>query len=87
MKYCCCMGLDTTRLEILRKHGYDLYETGFSGLTNTPDEKIAEFCEKAKELGMTCASHNGMFPNELGLLRGPEAYGEISEYLEKTIEK
>ena len=87
MKYCCCMGLEPRKLEILKKHGYEAFEVGFSGLTNAEDEKIAEMCGKARELGMSCVSHNGMFPGNISLLHGKDGYGEISEYLERTIEK
>ena len=87
MKYCCCIGLDPNKLEILHKHGYECYETGFSGVAGAPDEKIAAMKAKADELGMTCASHNGMFPGDVRLLGGPEEYGRINEYLERAFEK
>ena len=88
MKFACCIGLESlARLEILKKHGYEAYETGFSALTNAPDEKIAALAEKSRELGMPCVSHNGMFPGDIGLLSGREVYSKVDEYLDKTFEK
>lgn len=87
MKYSCCIGLTPDRLETLKKYGYSGYETGFSGLTNAPDERIIAMKEASDALGMPCVSHNGMFPAEIDLLAGPDGYSAISEYLEKTIEK
>ncbi len=88
MKFACCIGLEALdKLQILRNHGYEAYETGFSGLMNAPDEKIAAMAEKSKELGMPCASHNGMFPGSIQLLGGKEVYAEVDEYLDKTFEK
>ena len=88
MKFACCIGLESlARLEILKKHGYEAYETGFSALTNAPDEKIAALAEKSRELGMPCVSHNGMFLGDIGLLSGREVYSKVDEYLDKTFEK
>ncbi len=88
MKYCCCIGLEAlNRLEILHAHGYTCYETGFSALQKAPEEKILALRDKAAELGMTCVSHNGMFPAEVPLLRGPEGYDDVRAYLEETFEK
>ncbi|MBQ8509606.1 MAG: sugar phosphate isomerase/epimerase [Clostridia bacterium] len=85
--YCCCTGLSPERLEILHKHGYTAWETGFSGLTNAPEETILAMRDKAAELGMTCVSHNGMFPGDIKLLTGKDGYGAIEEYLGKTFAK
>ncbi len=88
MKFACCINLGAVdKLEILKKHGYTAYETGFSALTNAEDEKILAFAEKTKELGMPCVSHNGMFPADIKLLAGQSEYGKINEYLDKTFEK
>ena len=88
MIFACCIGLESLdRLAILKKHGYAAYETGFSALTNAPEEKIAALAEKARELGMTCVSHNGMFPSDIPLLGGREIYSRVEDYLERTIEK
>lgn len=88
MKFACCIGLNNVaKLEILKNHGYGAYETGFSALTNAPDEAIAELAGKSAELGMPCVSHNGMFPGDIRLLAGREEYAKIDEYLDKTFEK
>ncbi|MGN1128122.1 MAG: sugar phosphate isomerase/epimerase family protein [Candidatus Flemingiibacterium sp.] len=88
MIFACFIGLESLdRLAILKKHGYAAYETGFSALTNAPEEKIAALAEKARELGMTCVSHNGMFPSDIPLLGGREIYSRVEDYLGKTIEK
>ena len=88
MKFACCIGLDAlNKLELLKKHGYEAYETSFSALTNAPDEKIAALAEKSRELGMPCVSHNGMFPGDIALLSGKEVYSKVDEYLDKTFEK
>lgn len=88
MKFACCIDYKALdKLEILKKHGYEGFETGFSALTNAPEEKIAELAEKSKELGVPCISHNGMFPGDIKLLSGKEVYSAVDEYLDKTFEK
>ncbi len=88
MKFSCCIGLkDFERLEILKKVGYTHYETGLSRLVDESDEDIAKFDAKAKELGMGCVSLNAMFPSTIPLLRGPESYPEITEYMEMAFAK
>lgn len=88
MKFCCCIGIDKPgRLDILKKYGYSCYETGFSAAAAASDDKILAMCDKARELGMTCASHNGMFPGDIKLLQGAGEYAKINEYLDRAFEK
>lgn len=88
MFYSCCIGYEALdKLEILKKHGYQAYETSFSALTNAQDYKIAALAQKARELGMTCVSFNGMFPSDIPLLGGREVYSRVGEYLDATYEK
>ena len=87
MKFGCCIGLDPRRLEILNKYGYTCYETGFAGTASSPDEKILAMRDKASELGMTCVSHNGMFPGDYKLLGGKDEYAKISEFLDMAFAK
>lgn len=87
MKFGCCIGLDPRRLEILNKYGYTCYETGFAGAASSPDEKILAMRDKASELGMTCVSHNGMFPGDFKLLGGKDEYAKISEFLDMAFAK
>lgn len=88
MKFACCIGFESLdRLETLKKHGYEGFETSFASLTNAPVEKITALVEKSKELGIPCISFNGMFPGNIKLLNGKDGYSEVEEYLEKTFEK
>jgi len=88
MKFCCCIGYkDFAKLEAMKKAGYTCYETALNGLENMPEEEIAAFAEKAKEMGMACVSHNCMFPGRLTLHKGPESYAELTEYMEKVFAK
>lgn len=87
MKYSCCIGLQPHKLEILKKIGYTCYETGLSGVAEASDESILAMKEKAEELGVTCASHNGMFPTDIRLLGGKDEYPRINEYLDRAFEK
>lgn len=89
MKFASCLDLSKAveRLEILKNHGYDGYEVGFSSVASASDEKIAELSETAKRLELPCISHNGMFPGDIKLLAGKDGYGAVEEYLERAFTK
>ncbi len=89
MKFSCCVDLSSAakRLEILKNHGYNGFETGLCSIFEADDEKIAAAVEASKALDMPCISHNGMFLKEIRLLNGPDGYSAVEEYLEKALEK
>lgn len=87
MKFCCCVGLNTDRLPILKKHGLEYCEPAISAIASADDEKFNEFLAKKNELGLKCASANGMFPGDIPLLEGKAGYGKISEYLDHAFSR
>ncbi len=82
MKFCACVPLTTERLPILKKLGFEYVEPAFSSMYTATEEEFNTFLAAKDEYGLTCASANGMFIEEIKLLEGKDSYSKIGEYLD-----
>ena len=48
MRFGACVGTDVSKIDILKKYGYDYVEMSLAGVSGWSDEKIAEVRAKGK---------------------------------------
>lgn len=61
MRFGACVGTDVSKIDILKKYGYDYVEMSLAGVSNFSDEKIAEVRAKMDETGIYLEATNGFF--------------------------
>lgn len=88
MKFSCTAApTDISRIETLRRLGYDGFELHFALLNGMTAEAVSDLAKKLTELDFHCVSANGMFPGDFKLLGGSAEYPRISGFLEDCFAK
>lgn len=88
MKLGVCSDLSSfDKLELIAKLGFDYIEINFTDMVLREDEEINVFISNLKKLDFKCEAANCFFPGSIKLTGDEIDYNEISQYLEKGMER
>ena len=89
MRFGVCIGADMTKLELVKKYGYDYAEISLSGIADWTEEQIEDARQQMERLGIWAEACNGFFfsfPD--GYLTSDEVdFAVLEEYIRRALGK
>ena len=81
-------GILGPQYDLVKKCGYDYFETAMSSIAGYTEEQMAEALERVKTVGLPVSNTNGLLSGEIHLT-GPEATSdeELTAYLERAFSR
>ena len=88
MRFGACVGTDVSKIDILKKYGYDYVEMSLAGVSGWSEEKIAEVRAKMDETGIYLEATNGFFGfPESYLVSDQLDLERVEEYTRRALSK
>ena len=85
MRFGACIGMDTSKLSILKGAGYDYAETSAGSVARASQEDFDAFCAESVRCGMPVEAANCFVPGDVRLVGSARDDAKIREYLDGLI--